>query len=50
MFDRSDAVYAAPDLDATDLVISKMDAKMPTVEVVRQNINPQQLQQQAPQQ
>lgn len=45
MFDRSDAVYASADLDATDRVISKMNAKMPTVEVVRQQINPQQLQQ-----
>ncbi|WP_300378812.1 OmpH family outer membrane protein [Henriciella sp.] len=45
MFDRSDAVYASADLDATDRVISKMNAKMPTVEVVRQQIDPQQLQQ-----
>ena len=42
MFDRSEAIYVASSLDATDLVISKMDAKMPTVSVVRQKIQTQQ--------
>lgn len=46
MFDRSDAIYAAASIDATDLVISKMNAKMPTVNVVRQKIQPQAVQQQ----
>ena len=45
MIDRSDAIYVSEAVDATDLVISKMDAKMPTVTVVRQKI-----QAQAPQQ
>ena len=45
MFDRSDAVYASSAIDATDLVISKMDAKLPTVTVVRQKL-PTQPQQQ----
>ena len=42
MFDRSEAIYVASSLDATDLVISKMDVKMPTVSVVRQKIQTQQ--------
>lgn len=46
MFDRSEAIYVASSLDATDLVISKMDAKMPTVTVVRQKIQTQQAPQQ----
>lgn len=45
MFDRSDAIYASSAIDATDLVISKMDAKLPTVTVVRQKM-PTQPQQQ----
>ncbi|RIJ15450.1 OmpH family outer membrane protein [Henriciella mobilis] len=45
MIDRSDAIYVSESVDATNLVISKMDAKMPTVTVVRQKI-----QAQAPQQ
>lgn len=46
MLDRSDAIYVAASVDATDLVISKMDAKMPTVTVVRQKIQTQQAPQQ----
>ncbi|MEQ8559527.1 MAG: OmpH family outer membrane protein [Henriciella sp.] len=45
MLDRSDAVYVSSSVDATDLVISKMDAKMPTVNVVRQKIQAQPQQQ-----
>lgn len=36
--DRADAVYANPSIDATTLVISKMDAKTPTISVVRQKM------------
>ena len=46
MFDRSEAIFVASSVDATDKVITKMDAKMPTVTVVRQKINPQALAQQ----
>ncbi|GGB59730.1 MULTISPECIES: OmpH family outer membrane protein [Henriciella] len=45
MLDRSDAVWAGSAVDATDLVISKMNAKLPTVNVVRQKL-PTQPQQQ----
>ena len=45
MLDRSDAVWAGASVDATDLVISKMNAKLPTVNVVRQKL-PTQPQQQ----
>ncbi|MEM5517477.1 OmpH family outer membrane protein [Henriciella sp. AS95] len=45
MLDRSDAVWAGASVDATDLVISKMNAKLPTVNVVRQKM-PTQPQQQ----
>ncbi|WP_084396094.1 OmpH family outer membrane protein [Henriciella aquimarina] len=45
ILDRSDAIYASPSVDATDLVISKMDAKLSTVNVVRQKIQTQQPQQ-----
>ena len=43
MIDRSDAVWAGDSADATGLVISKMNAKLPTVNVVRQKLpQPQQ--------
>lgn len=45
MLDRSDAVWAGASIDATDLVISKMNAKLPTVNVVRQKLPQQQPQQ-----
>ena len=38
MIDRADAVYANPSIDSTALVISKMDAKTPTISVVRQKL------------
>jgi len=38
MLDRSDVTYADPAIDATALVITKMNAKVPTVSVVRQKI------------
>lgn len=41
MIDRSEAIYVGDSVDATALVISKMDAKMPTVNVVRQKIQTQ---------
>lgn len=44
MLDRSDAVWAGASVDATDLVITKMNAALPTVNVVRQKL-PQQTQQ-----
>lgn len=43
MIDRSDAVWAGDAVDATGLVITKMNAKLPTVNVVRQKLpQPQQ--------
>ncbi len=38
MLDRSDVTYADPAIDATALVISKMNSKVPTISVVRQKI------------
>ena len=38
MLDRSEVTYADPAIDATALVISKLDAKVPTVAVVRQKM------------
>ena len=38
MVDRSEAVYSDPSIDVTALVISKMDAKTPTISVVRQKM------------
>lgn len=45
MLDRSDAVWASDGVDATGSVIQKMNAKLPTVNVVRQKM-PTQPQQQ----
>jgi outer membrane protein len=42
--DRSNAVYASPSSDATDLAIQKLDAKTPTISVVRQKMPTQQAQ------
>lgn len=36
--DRSNAVYASPSSDATDLAIQKLNAKTPTISVVRQKM------------
>ncbi len=38
MLDRSEVTYADPAIDATALVISKMDSKTPTISVVRQKV------------
>ncbi|MEQ3746490.1 MAG: OmpH family outer membrane protein [Henriciella sp.] len=38
MVDRAEAVYTDPSIDVTALVISKMDAKTPTISVVRQKM------------
>ena len=38
MLDRSSTVYANPSLDATATVISKLDAKKPTINVVRERL------------
>lgn len=38
MLDRSEVTYADPAIDVTDLVISKLNAKTPTISVVRQKI------------
>ena len=38
ILDRSDAIYADPAIDATDLVISKLNGKTPTINVVRQKL------------
>lgn len=45
MLDRAEAVYVGASVDATDLVISKMNAKLPSVNVVRQKMPAQQPQQ-----
>ncbi len=49
MIDRSDLVWAGESVDVTQSVITKMDAALPTVYVVRQKL-PTQAQQQQPQQ
>ena len=49
MIDRSDLVWAGESVDVTQSVITKMDAALPTVNVVRQKL-PTQAQQQQPQQ
>ena len=43
MLDRSSTVYANPSLDATASVISKLDSRKPTINVVRERLptNPQ---------
>ena len=46
LLDRQDVVFADPSIDATAAVISKLDAAMPTVNVVRQRL-PQQAAQSA---
>ncbi len=38
MLDRSEVTYADPAIDATQLAISKMNSKVPTISVVRQKI------------
>ena len=45
MLDRSTTVYTNPALDASDLVISKLDSRQPTINVVRERL-PTQPQQQ----
>ena len=45
MLDRSGTVYTNPTLDASDLVISKLDARQPTINVVRERLPAQQQQQ-----
>ena len=45
VLDSSSVIYSAPAINATDSVIMKMDAKMPTVEVVRQQVTREELQQ-----
>lgn len=42
--DRSNAVYVSPSSDATDLAIQKLNAKTPTISVVRQKLPTQQSQ------
>ncbi|WP_084418838.1 OmpH family outer membrane protein [Henriciella litoralis] len=44
MLDRADVVYSGPSIDVTNSVITKMNAKMPTVSVVRQKMPAQQQQ------
>lgn len=41
MLDRSSVTYADPAIDVTDLVITKLNAKTPTISVVRQKLPPQ---------
>ena len=38
MFDRASVTYADPSIDATALVISKMDSRVPTISVIRQRM------------
>lgn len=38
MMDRSSTVYANPSLDASSLVISKLDSRKPTINVVRERL------------
>ena len=38
MLDRSSTVYTNPTLDASDLVISKLDSRQPTINVVRERL------------
>lgn len=41
IMERSELTYADPAIDASDLVISKMNSRVPTISVVRQKLPPQ---------